>query len=253
MFARARRVFAWILVSGLPAAFALATPAAAQLQTASTSLLFPRFHTAKKEQTEFRLINLGTAQANVTVTFVCGTDDTGFCAGSNSVFTIEPKATLRIDVKREGPSCREGFGLVASDQLLMGSYEISRRGKIETGEALLDDPVSGFAVDFRAIRGKQGSELTLVDLDAVINAVNPSRAVEVAFWSEAGGTETVTNYSFRCFAHVLLDDIDTGFRGKTLGSERGLLVLGFQGAPVVGTLTEGGKRDRAIRAPVTLP
>lgn len=253
MSTQVTRVFVRTLASGLLGALALAAPAAAQFQTASTTLLFPRFEIAKNNQTEFRITNVGTAMATVMISLVCGADADGFCAGSNLNFGISLDETLRIDVDNLGLACTEGFAAASSDQPVIGSYEIGRGREQESGQAIANQGTGALAVDFRAVKRRNGSMLTLLDLQAAGNAVNPAQLVGIDFWSESGGAPTSTEFSFTCFAHVPLDDIDAGFLEKNLGSERGLLQLDPMDSSVIAVLSEAGRRIRAVRAPFVLP
>jgi len=241
------------LGSGVFGVLALAGPSAAQLQTPSDTLLFPRFEIAKKNQTEFRITNPGTNMAVVTISLVCGPDGDGFCAGSNLDFDISPNETVRVDVDKLNLACSEGFAIATSDQPVIGSYEVGRGRNRESGEAITDPGTGTLGIDFRAVKRRSGSTLTLLDLEAAGNAMNPARVVGIDFWSESGGPPTSTDFSFTCFAHVPLDDIDAGFLEKNLGSERGFLQLDPMGVSVVAVLSEAGKRIRAVRAPFVLP
>jgi len=241
------------LASGLLGALASAAPAAAQLQTASTTLAFPRFEIAKKSHTELRITNVGAAMATVVISLVCDPDADGFCAGSNLNLGIAVNQTLRLDVDSLGLACTEGFAVATSDQPLIGSYEVGRGREQESGQALAYQGTGMLAFDFRGVKAGKESMLTLIDLQAAVNAVNPARLVGVDFWSESGGAPTSTDFSFTCLARVPLDEIDAGFLESNLGSERGLLQLDPMDSSVIGVLSETGRRIRTVRAPFVLP
>lgn len=247
------RILVRTLASGLLGALASAAPAAAQLQTASSTLVFPRFDIANKNRTEFRITNVGTAMGTVTISLVCGADADGFCAGSNLNLAVALDETLRIEVDSLGLACSEGFAVATSDQPLIGAYEVGRGRKRESGQAIADPQTGALVVDFRAVKGGNGSMLALLDLQAAGSAVNPARLVGVDFWSESGGSITSTALSFTCFAHVPLEEIDPGFLEKNLGSERGLLQLDPMGSSVIAVLSEAGRGKSAVRVPFVLP
>ena len=131
--------------------------------------------------------------------------------------------------------------------------KVGRRSEQESGQAIADPGIGALVVDFLAVKRGTGTALTLVDLQAQANTVNPARLVGIDFWSESGGAPTSTDFSFTCFAHVPLDDIDAGFLEQNLGSERGLLQLDPISTSVIGVLSETGRRMRAVRAPFALP
>jgi hypothetical protein len=211
--------------------------------------VFPQFRVAKKDRTELRLTNVGTADASATLRFVCAGDGENFCSSSQVDFSLAAGETRRIDVDTEGPGCDEGFATAVSDQPLIGGYRAGRGGQTDAGDALGDAWIGTPLVDFRAVKGKRGGVLTLADLEAIPNASNTPRTVEIELRSELGGAPVATSFTFTCFARVPLDDIDPAFLETNLGSERGWLRLDASGAPVAATLVETDKGVRGVRAP----